>query len=137
MGLIGSEATTAQCSPGTTHAQQCQGEIVLHPADEGQKPETAVQGLHLLSFGTVHLSFHVYIHVRMCTCVNPGFDSSPEDSTLAAAGTQAVVVKKTKPRGRKPSLQDCDKGTANSLTDSKIQLRKKPFKTRPCDGKFY
>ena len=25
------------------------GEIVLHPADEGQKPETVVQGLHLLS----------------------------------------------------------------------------------------
>ena len=25
--------------------------IVLHPAGEGQKPETAVQGLHLRSFG--------------------------------------------------------------------------------------
>ena len=38
---------------------------MLHPADEGQKPETAVQGLHLLSFSTVHLIFHV----RTCTFV--------------------------------------------------------------------
>ena len=67
----------------------------------------------------------------------PGSDSSPEDSTLAAAGTQAVVVKKTKPRGHKPSPQDSDKGIAKGQTDSKIQLRKKPTKTRPCDGKFY
>ena len=72
-----------------------------------------------------------------CTCVNPASDSSPEDSTLAAAGTQAVVVKKIKPKGFKPSLQDYDKGTARSQTDSKIQLRKKPSQTRPCDGKFY
>ena len=80
----------------------------------------------------------MYVYV----CVIPGSDSSPEDSTLAAAGTQAVVVKKTKPRGRKPrgrkpSPQDCDKGTAKSQTDSKIQLRKKPSQTRPCDGKVY
>ena len=44
--------------------------VVLHPADEGQKPETAVQDLHFLSFGTAHLIFDVlyvqhYIHVRV------------------------------------------------------------------------
>ena len=54
--FISSEATTAQCSQRLLN-QQCQGEIVLHPADEGQKPKTAIQGLHLLSFGTVHLIF--------------------------------------------------------------------------------
>ena len=32
---------------------------MLHPADdEGQKPETVVQGLHLLSFGTAHSMLH-------------------------------------------------------------------------------
>ena len=37
---------------------------MLYPADEGQKPETAVQGLHLLSFGISNLIFfngHVYL----------------------------------------------------------------------------
>ena len=75
------------------------------------------------------------------TCIRilvfPGSDSSPEDSTLAAVRTQAVVVKKTKLRGRNPSPQACDKGTAKSQTDSKTLLRKKPFQTSPCDGKFY
>ena len=50
----------------TTSAQQCQGEIMLHPADEGQKPETAVQGLHLLSFGTANL---IFIRTYMYVCV--------------------------------------------------------------------
>ena len=30
---------------------------LLHPVDEGQKPKTAVQGLHLLSFGILHVFF--------------------------------------------------------------------------------
>ena len=34
------------------------GEIVLDHADEGQKPEIAVQGLHLLSFGTALVLVH-------------------------------------------------------------------------------
>ena len=50
-----------------------QGEIVLHPADEGQKLETAVQGLHLLSFGTAHMHIHmcdcVWVSVCVCVCV--------------------------------------------------------------------
>ena len=50
------------------------------------------------------------LHNVMYVCVNPGSDSSPENSTLAAAGIQAVVVKKTKPRGCNPGPQDCDKG---------------------------
>ena len=37
---------------------------MLNPADEGQKPETAVQGWHLLSFGTAHLIFHVRVRVQ-------------------------------------------------------------------------
>ena len=48
------------CSQGLLKAQQCQGEIVLHPAaDEAQKPKTAVQHLHLLSFSTAQVIFHV------------------------------------------------------------------------------
>ena len=44
----------------------------IHVHDEGQKPEKAVQGLHLLSFGTAYLIFscttynvriHVYIRI--------------------------------------------------------------------------
>ena len=41
------------------------GKIVLHPADGGQKPETIVQGLYLLSFGTAHLIFHVHVRRYM------------------------------------------------------------------------
>ena len=66
-----------------------------------------------------------------------GSDSSPEDSTLAAAGTRAVAVKKTKTRGRNPSPQDSDEGTAKSQTDLKAMLRKKPSQTSPHGGKFY
>ena len=44
--------------------------MVLHPADEGQKPETAVQGLHL-SFGTVHLIVYNYNYVDVCWTVVP------------------------------------------------------------------
>ena len=75
------------------------------------------------------------VHVHMYLCSYTGSDSSPEDTNLAAAaaGIQAMVVK-TKPRGRIPNPQECDKGNTKSKTDSKIQLRKK---TRPCDGKFY
>ena len=38
---------------------------------EGQKPETAVQGLHLLSFGTALLIFHIYmyLHVKNFFCM--------------------------------------------------------------------
>ena len=69
-----------------------------------------------------------------------GFDSSSEADTLAATGTQAMVVEKTKARGRKPNPRDCDsgdKGTTESQTDSKICLRKKPTQTKPCDGNLY
>ena len=58
------------------------------------------------------------LHNVMHLCVNPGSDFSPEDSIFAAARTHAVVIKKTKPRGCKPSHQDCDKGTAKNQTDS-------------------
>ena len=74
------------------------------------------------NFGMLQLTqCHMYLSV------NPGSDPSPEDSTLAVAGTQAVVIKKNKPRGCKPSLQDCDKGTTKSQTDSKTLLKKKPL----------
>ena len=76
----------------------------------------------------------------MCIHVFLGSDSSPKDSTLAATGTQAMVVEKTKAKGRKPNPRDCDsgdKGTTESQTDSKIRLRKKPTQTKPCDGKLY
>ena len=64
----------------------------------------------------------------------PGSDSSPEDTNLAAAaGIQAMVVK-TKPRGRIPSPQECDKGNAKSKTDSKTLLRKKPSQSSPFTG---
>ena len=66
-----------------------------------------------------------------------GFDSSSEADTLVATGTQAMVVEKTKARGRKPNTQDCNKGTTKSQTDSKIHVRKKPSQTKPCDGKLY
>ena len=67
MNLISSEATTA-LGPHRLLKQQCQGEIVLHPAaDGGQKPETAVQGLHLLSLvmymGTLLTSWQLYFQV--------------------------------------------------------------------------
>ena len=39
------------------------------PADEGQKPGTAVQALHFLSFGTAHFHVHVYMYVCMYTCI--------------------------------------------------------------------
>ena len=39
---------------------------MLHPTDEGQKPETAVQGLHLLSFRTAHLIFHYVRRIQWC-----------------------------------------------------------------------
>ena len=52
-----------------------------------QKPETAVQGLHLLSFGTVHLIFHVEVksthfkekeeYTHLCsqdTCQSPTYN---------------------------------------------------------------
>ena len=47
---------------------------MLYPADEGQKPETVVQGLHLLSFGTEHLLFSficicTYMYVHVCCYV--------------------------------------------------------------------
>ena len=41
-----------------------------------------------------------------------------------ASGTPAVVGKR---RGRKSSPQDCDKETAKSQIDSKIQQIKKPL----------
>ena len=41
-------------------------ERLLHPADEGQKPVTAVQGLHLLSFGTAYMIFYVHVHLHTC-----------------------------------------------------------------------
>ena len=47
----------------------CQGEIMLQPVDEGQNPpETAVQGLHLLSFGTAK-SLDFFMYMYMCTCI--------------------------------------------------------------------
>ena len=70
----------------------------------------------------------------------PGSYSSPEDSTLDADRSRAMVVVETKPRGRKLSPLDCDNGdnrTAKGQADSKIQLRKQPSQTRPCDGKLY
>ena len=67
----------------------------------------------------------------ICVLVHVGSDSSPEDSTLAAAGTQAVAVKKTGLRGRNPSPQECDKGTAKTV------LRKKPSQTSSGGGKFF
>ena len=66
MNFISLETTIAQCSQGL---QQCQGEIMLHPGDEGQKPKTVVLGLHLLSFGTAHLIFHgIYIIILPVLC---------------------------------------------------------------------
>ena len=54
------------------HAQQCQGEIVLHPAEQGQKArETVVQGLHFLSFRTAHLIYmymYIYVYLRLPQC---------------------------------------------------------------------
>ena len=67
----------------------------------------------------------------ICVLVDVGSDSSPEDSTLAAVGTQAVAVKRTGLRGRNPSPQECDKGTAKTV------LRKKASQTSPSGGKFY
>ena len=61
MNLINSEATTAQCFSGTTLSAAVPVEILLHPAGEGQKPKTDVQGLHLLSFGSTHLIFSCII----------------------------------------------------------------------------
>ena len=67
----------------------------------------------------------------MCTCVpTVGSNSSPKDSSLAAAGNQAVAVKTTKLRGCKPSPKECDKGTAKTV------LRKKASQTRPSGGKY-
>ena len=57
-----------------------------------------------------------------------GSNSSPKDSSLAAAGTQAVAVKKTKSRGRNPSPQECDEGTAKTM------FRKMPSQTSPFTG---
>ena len=49
------------------YVQQCQGEIVLYPANEDQKPKTAVKGLHLLSFGIAQLFFmHIHIYYVIC-----------------------------------------------------------------------
>ena len=67
----------------------------------------------------------------ICVLVHVGSDSSPEDSSLAAAGMQAVAVKKTKSRGRNPSPKEYDKGTAKTV------LRKKASQTSPSGGKFY
>ena len=60
-----------------------------------------------------------------------GSDSSTEDSSLAAAGTRAVAVEKTKSRECNPSPQECDEGTAKTV------LRNKPSQTSSSGGKFY
>ena len=66
----------------------------------------------------------------ICVLVHVGSDSFPEDSSLAAAGTQAVAVKKTELRERNPSPQECDKGTAKTV------LIKKSSQTSPSGGKY-
>ena len=44
---------------------------MLHPADdEGQKPETDVQGLHLLSFGTAYLIFPCISLIYSSCCLH-------------------------------------------------------------------
>ena len=62
------------------HVRTCQGEIVLHPGDEGQKPETAVLGFApsffwhcALDFSTMYIHVHAHLftakqHVATCTC---------------------------------------------------------------------
>ena len=50
--------------PMCMHMYMCQGEIVLHPADEGQKPETAPQGLFaLFFFWHCTLDFFMYMYI--------------------------------------------------------------------------
>ena len=69
--------------------------------------------------------------IYICVLVHVGSDSSVEDSSLAAAGTQAVAIKKTGLRGHNPRPQECDTGTAKTV------LRNKPSQTSPSGGKFY
>ena len=64
----------------------------------------------------------MYLHV--------GSDSSPKDSALAAALTQAVAIE-TKLKGPTPSPQEHEEGT------TKRALRKKPSQSSPSGGKFY
>ena len=67
---------------------------------------------------------YMYVHL----CIYLGSDSSPEDSSLAAAGTRTVAIKKTKSRGRYPSPKECDKGTAKTV------LREKASQTSSSGG---
>ena len=47
---------------------------MLHPADEGQMPETAAQGLHFLSFGIAYMIFLKIMTTSVFTnlCIKEG-----------------------------------------------------------------
>ena len=70
MNLITSEATIAQYSQGRLKPSSARERLCCTLLMRAKSPKTAVQGLHLLSFGTTHLIFHVLaqVHIHLYTC---------------------------------------------------------------------
>ena len=62
------EATFAQCSPEQLKPQSARERLCCTLLMRAKSPKTAVQGLHLLSFGTAELIFHVHNYIDWLAC---------------------------------------------------------------------